>query len=292
MAQDQGPVVQSALLRGELVRLRKEKNLTQEQVARTLDWSPSKLIRIEGGKSSISKTDLQALLRQYGVTSEAREARLEALAAGARDRKKAWWDSYRGELDENYLNYVGYEAGASFIRQAQNVVIPGLLQTLEYAQVIVSLAVGGPGRSRAADLRIERQQEMAKREEQPWRFYILDEGVIRRHVGVKQDPMIMPTQLRRVADASEASDRLTVRVLPFSKGAHRGMYGPFTLLEFDGPLADVLYLEGGSAPTLLVTGEDPRIIDYRETYETLVEDALSEEESIVLMRQVADEMTP
>jgi transcriptional regulator with XRE-family HTH domain len=290
MAQDQGPVVQSALLRGELVRLRKEKNLTQEQVARNLDWSPSKLIRIEGGKSSVTKTDLQALLRQYGVTSESRQSRLEALAASARDRNKAWWNTYRGDIEENYLAYVGYEAGASFIRQSQSTVIPGLLQSLEYAQVIVSMAPGGPERMRAADLRIVRQQEMAKREEQPWRFYIIDEAVIRRHVGVKQDRMIMPTQLRRVADAAEASDRLTVRVLPFSKGAHRGMYGPFTLLEFDGPLADVLYLEGGSAPNLTVVGEDPRIIEYREMFEILLEDALSEEQSIALMRQVAQEM--
>ena len=70
MASDQGPVVQSAILRSELVRLRKEKGKTQEQVVESLEWSTSKLIRVEGGRSSISKTDLDALLRAYGVTSE------------------------------------------------------------------------------------------------------------------------------------------------------------------------------------------------------------------------------
>ncbi len=70
MSSDQGPIVQSALLRSELVRLRKEKKLTQEQVARQLQWSPSKLIRVEGGKNAITRTDLPALLGVYDVTSE------------------------------------------------------------------------------------------------------------------------------------------------------------------------------------------------------------------------------
>ena len=79
MAADQGPVVQSALLRSELVRLRKEKALTQQQVARELEWSTSKLIRVEGGASSITKVDLDALLSKYGVTSESYRERLHTL---------------------------------------------------------------------------------------------------------------------------------------------------------------------------------------------------------------------
>lgn len=81
MANDQGPgpVVQSALLRNELIRLRKENGLTQEQVADDLDWSPSKLIRVEGGRSSITKVDLDALLTKYRVTSEGQRERLQTL---------------------------------------------------------------------------------------------------------------------------------------------------------------------------------------------------------------------
>ena len=90
MSSDEGPVVQSAALRSELVRLRKESELTQEQVASDLEWSPSKVIRIEGGRSSITKTDLDALLTRYGVTSESTRERLQALNRGARER--AWWD--------------------------------------------------------------------------------------------------------------------------------------------------------------------------------------------------------
>ena len=82
MATDQGPVVQSALLRSELIRLRKESGLTQEQVAEDLDWSPSKLIRVEGGRSSITKVDLDALLTTYGISSESHRERLQALNRG------------------------------------------------------------------------------------------------------------------------------------------------------------------------------------------------------------------
>src|ERR1700679_2521617 len=105
MATDQGPVVQSALLRNELIRLRKESGLTQEQVAGDLDWSPSKLIRVEGGRSSVTKVDLDALLNQYGITSESHRERLQALNRGARER--GWWLAYRDEIHPAYLEYVG-----------------------------------------------------------------------------------------------------------------------------------------------------------------------------------------
>ncbi len=109
MAADLGPVVQSALLRGELVRLRKDRRLTQEQVADDLEWSPSKLIRVEGGRSAITTVDLDALLYRYGVTSESTRDRLEALNRGARER--GWWDRYRDVIAPTYLQYVGFEAG-------------------------------------------------------------------------------------------------------------------------------------------------------------------------------------
>ena len=106
MAADQGPVVQSALLRGELVRLRRESGLTQEQIASDLEWSPSKLIRAEGGRTSITSADLDALLTRYEVTAQGGRDWLQALNRGARGR--GWWESYRDEVSAAYLNYVGF----------------------------------------------------------------------------------------------------------------------------------------------------------------------------------------
>src|SRR5271154_4868183 len=197
--QGQGPTVQSALLRNELVRLRKAGSMTQEQVADALEWSPSKLIRVEGGHSSITKVDLDALLTLYGVTSREEHARLSDLNRAARDR--GWWDAYKNYgLDETYLKYVGYEAGASFIRQFQGNAVPGLLQTREYAQVLAENSIDPAGVRPVVDLRIQRQAELAKRVSPPRMSFIMDEGVIRRHVGIRKDPVIMPNQLRSIAD--------------------------------------------------------------------------------------------
>ena len=76
-----------------------------------------------------------------------------------------------------------------------------------------------------------------------------------------------------------------MRVIPFEAGAHRGLYGPFTLLEFDGGLPDVLYIDTGRAEfASMVTGDDPRVAEYRDDFELLLEDALSAEKSIELIR--------
>jgi transcriptional regulator with XRE-family HTH domain len=289
VATDQGPVVQSAMLRGELVRLRKERGLTQEQVAQELEWSPSKLIRVEGGRSSITKVDLDALLTKYGVTSESTRERLHALNKGARER--AWWDRYRDDVPPAYLNYVGFEAGASFIRQYESAFVPGLLQTPEYAEAVI-VGVADPVRVAAlVGLRLQRQSELAQRSVQPRLYYVVDEAVIRRHVGISKDPAIMPDQLRSIADKAERDDLLTVRVIPFTAGAHRGLLGPFTLLEFEGGLPDILYIDAGRGEFASMVSGSEIVSDYRDDFESLLEDALTADKSIELLRRVAEEMS-
>ena len=289
MATDQGPVVQSMLLRGELVRLRKDSGLTQEQVASGLEWSPSKLIRVEGGRSSITKVDLDALLTAYGVTSESRREQLQSLNRGARER--AWWDSYRDDVSPTYLNYVGLEAGAAFIRQFQLGFIPGLLQTEEYARAVTVVGSVAPGKvDQVVGLRLRRQAELARRSAPPRQYIVIDEGVIRRHIGTKKDRTIMPNQLRSIADKAERDELVTVRVIPFGTGAHPGLFGPFTLLEFEGGLPDVLYLDAGRGAFTVILGGDPQVAEYADDFENLLEDALPADKSLEFIRGVADEM--
>jgi transcriptional regulator with XRE-family HTH domain len=289
MASDQGPVIQSALLRAELVRLRKERGLTQQQVADAMEWSPSKLIRVEGGGSSITKVDLDALLNEYRVTSESHRERLHALNRGAKE--VGWWDAYKTDVAPDYLSYVGFEAGAAYIRQFQLAVVPGLLQTAEYAEVVTTVV---PVEPEAVDtmvrLRLQRQSELAQRSFPPRQYFVLDEGVIRRHVGIKRNRAIMPNQLRSIADRVERDHLVTVRVIPFEAGAHPGIIDEFTLLEFEAGLSDVLVFNANRSP-VMISGDDPRIAQYAAYFEELLEDALSAEESIKLMRHVADEMS-
>ena len=290
MATDQGPVVQSALLRGELVRLRRGSGLTQEQVASDLEWSPSKLIRVEGGRSSITKVDLDALLTKYGVTSESTRERLQLLNHGAREA--AWWNKYRDDVAPIYLSYVGFEAGAAFIRQFQTSFLPGLLQTADYAEAVTVNSVDAVRVASIVGLRLQRQAELAQRDPRPRQYYVVDEAVIRRHVGIAKSPDIMPTQLRSVADRAEQDELVTVRVIPFGAGAHRGLYGPFTHLEFDGGLPDLVYIDAGRGEfASMVAGDDPRVAEYRDDFELLLEDALSAEKSIELIRSVAVAMS-
>jgi hypothetical protein len=255
-----------------------------------MDWSPSKLIRVEGGRSSITKVDLNALLARYGVTSESTRERLESLNRGARER--AWWDRYRDDISATYLDYVGFEAGAAFIRQFESGFIPGLLQTSEYAEAVTENSVNAARVKPIVELRLQRQREQAQRSPQPRRYYVLDEAVIRRQVGISKDPAIMPNQLRAIAEGVEQNDLVTLRVMPFAAGAHRGLSGPFTLLEFEGGLPDVLYIDAGrGAFASMVSGNDPRVAEYRDDFETLLEDALSADKSIDLIRRIAEEMS-
>ncbi|GAA0948552.1 helix-turn-helix transcriptional regulator [Actinocorallia libanotica] len=291
MSSDLGPVVQRALLSGELTRLRREVGRTQDDVAKALDWSVSKVIRIEGGTVGTSTTDLQALLRLYEVSDDGKVEQLTRLAKGTRER--GWWASYPIE-DQQFRTYLGYEAGASCIRMFHPSLVPGLLQTMDYARVVLRQFVRGANDERIevlAGLRVERQDKLAERDPVPHRHFILDEAVVRRHVGAltKNGRGIMPAQLRHMVEVVR-DGHVTIQIIPFSKGAHFGMKGPFTLLEFDADLGEVLYLEGARGGDLILTGREEQIINYRANFEELEEWTLSQEESSELMLRIADEM--
>jgi len=134
MGSNPGPVVQRALLTDELQTIRREAGKTQEEVAAALDWSPSKLIRIEGANVGISVSDLRSLLRYYGMDDVERIERLVAYARGAKAR--GWWMAYRNDLEPGYYTYLGYEMGATAIRSFQPLLIPGQLQTEDYARAL------------------------------------------------------------------------------------------------------------------------------------------------------------
>jgi transcriptional regulator with XRE-family HTH domain len=290
MPADQGPVVQSALLCRELTSLRREKELTYAQVAAALGWSPSKLIKIEGGHGTITTADLDALLAQYGITEAATVELFHALHRGARGR--AWWDSYAGQVNPAYLKYVGYEAGAVSIRQFQNSLVPGLLQTPRYADVVTNVGAADAGWvTPVTELRFERQSHLASRSAPPRQLFVIDEAVIRRHVGISQDPAIMPDQLRSIARRAEQDTLVTVRVIPFGAGAHPGLFGPFTLLGFGEELPDVLYRDPGRGTFELTIGDHPQVSEHMADFEGLLESALTAGESIQLIWTVADQMS-
>jgi transcriptional regulator with XRE-family HTH domain len=290
MAADQGPVVQSAVLCRELARLRREIGLTYAQVAAAMGWPPSKLIKIEGGHGTITTADLDALLAQYGITEAGTVELFHALHRGAHEQ--AWWDPYAGKVNPAYLEYVGYEAGAVSIKQFQNSLVPGLLQTPRYADVVTNVgAANARWVTPITELRIERQSRLANRSEPPHQLFVVDEAVIHRHVGISQDPGIMPEQLRAIARRAEQDALVTVRVVPFGVGAYPGLFGPFTLLGFGEGLPDILYRDPGRGAFKVAISDHPQVSEHTADFESLLESALTADESIQLIRSAAGQMS-
>src|ERR1700758_1462312 len=112
------PAVQRRRLRAELRRARLDAGLTQEQVASAMDWSLSKLIRIENGSVGISTNDLKAILQHYKITDEHRTAELIALSRAARER--SWWSSYGGSMSKRLIQLIEYENAAYITRNFQD----------------------------------------------------------------------------------------------------------------------------------------------------------------------------
>src|ERR1700761_7404927 len=105
---DPSPAVQRRRLRAELRRARLDAGLTQEQVSTAMDWSLSKLIRIENGTTAgISTNDLRAMLQHYKITDKARTDELTALARASRER--SWWSTYRDVASQRLIQLIEYE---------------------------------------------------------------------------------------------------------------------------------------------------------------------------------------
>lgn len=296
MSSGNGPTVDGALLTKDLRERRYARGEKQEAVAKALEWSRSKFVRIENGAVPISKADLEALLRHYEVHDDEIVQQLTNLARSA--RTPAWWNKHAFG-DKAFEAYVGFEAGASSIRMSQGLLVPGVLQTEAYARIMAEKYVGPENAQAVVDLRLERQENIFERA--PEQRHVLDEAVISRQIGDA-----MPGQLRHLTKLAERSE-VDIRIIPFAAGPHFGMKGPFALLGFDVELDDVLFLESSRRGDLLfapldiahtVSGssvaEAPAMVDeiakYQEEFETLFTLALGPEESIEYIERVARTM--
>ncbi len=249
---------------------RDDAGLTQHEAADMLDMSMSKIVRIEAGTVGVSTIDLKALLQLYGVTDQARVEELTEMARAA--RRRPWFSKYHGILNQPFAQYLGYESSASVIRCFQPSTIPGLLQTEEYAQAVLKASRASHIEQRL-ELRIARQ-EFVDREDGPRILCVLDEAVLHRRVGSAE---VMHGQLLRLRKLMD-HPRISVRVIPFTAGAHPPMDGSFTILEFADWDEDVLYQE--VARGSVTSREDQaRVGEYRESFELLRAASLAEQGS-------------
>ena len=284
MTVSSSPLAERRLLRAELRQARQDAGLTQEAVAEKMDWSLSKIIRIETGAVGISTNDLVALLRLYKVKDSQRVKELITRAKAA--RQQAWWSKYRAALPPTYFQYIEYETSASIIRSYETILIPGLLQTEEYATAVVQQSkVDVPSRQvkSLVEVRMRRQELLLKQPKPPLLFFVLDEAVIRRLTG---DQGLRKTQLEKLIELAGRRE-VTIEILPFAVGLHRGMTDNFNILEFPGSADDVLYFESGRG-AIFSRDVTEEVTAYRELFEDLRRASLGPKGTLDYFIETAD----
>ena len=280
------PLMERRRLRDELRQARLDAGLTQETVADEMDWSISKIIRIETGAVGISTNDLTALLRLYKVRDPRRVKDL--IVRGRAARKQTWYSKYRPILTPTYFQYIEYETSASIIRSYEEIVVPGLLQTEEYATSITQQYrpnITAKTVSALVEVRMMRQELLLGRPNPPLLFFILDEAVIRRLLG---DESLRKEQLKKFSTMAERPE-ITIEIVPFSAGLHSGMSNVFSILEFPGSSEDVLYFEGVHE-SLFSRDVTAEVTVYRELFEELRSISLGPKGTLDYLVRAADEI--
>ncbi len=241
------PTMRRRRLAAELLRLREAAGLTQEEVAGRLEWDPSKLSRIENRQVGIIARDLRKLLDMYGVTDV--EQREGYFAMAREGKQRAWWQSYGDVIPSEYGTLIGLETEAVTISSYGQELVPGLLQTADYARAVIRAFRPDDTAdeiTRRVEVRLARQAVLA-RDDPPRLWAVISEAVVRRAVGGQA---VMAEQLRALASERERSV-VTVQVLPFSAGEHPAMAGSFVILDFPDPEPAAVYLENASSALYL-----------------------------------------
>lgn len=274
------PVARQRELGTRLRALRTERGMTVEEVAAELLCSTTKISRLETAARRPSLRDVRDLCVLYELDQQ---ISLELMSLAREARESGWWTEY---ADLGLDPLIGLEQEAATITCYSMYYMPGLLQTEEYAELIIKTVAP------KMDLHVVQQRTTARMRRQevlgengPVYNVILDEMVFRRGVG---NPSQMAAQVGKVLQLVH-SDRITVQVIPFKAGAYAAADSYFVLLEFDDEsnLWPVVYIEGLTDNQYLQRGPD--IARYRETVEYLRDRALDPDGSIEFMENVRKE---
>ncbi|MDQ0598270.1 transcriptional regulator with XRE-family HTH domain [Streptomyces canus] len=277
------PSLNRRKLRLALRQARERVGLTQREAAEQVEWSQSKLIRVETGTVSVSVSDLRALVTLYRITDPAEVHELEQAARGSKGA--SWWSKYHDVVTPQFAQYLGYESAATSLNTYHPIVIPGHLQTRAYAEALLAPRGLAPERAeRVVDLRMERQERMFDSSGRPVTTFVLDEAAVRRQIGGRE---VLDGQLDQLLDFG-TRDGITLRILPFDAGAHYSTLGSFVLLSFPDD-DDLLYLEHAAGS--MTGGEDLELLArYQECFHTITELALGDTESRDLIDRIKQDL--
>jgi transcriptional regulator with XRE-family HTH domain len=284
------PSVRRRRLAAELRRLRERAGFIGEEVAERLGWSTSKLSRIETSKSGIKQEDLRLLLDLYRV-AEPHRSEVLALARESVTATAAVDEAAISSFPVGYAGFVSAEAEAIRRWDWEPQVVPGLLQTENYAREVMrgwySMFRLPPAELEGrVEARMARQHVLSR--EPPLDLsVVIDESVIRRRFGTGS---IMRQQFDRLAESSDIP-HVVVQVLPLDADHPIGT-GAFTYMSFaqvhDVRFPDIVYIERLNGDYSI---EDPAETNkYRVTFEHLREKALNPAQSRALIVSITREV--
>ncbi len=231
-----GPTIRKRQLGAALRQLRTDAGETREQTAFVLGCSPTKVTYLESGRNVIGKTELIVLIQHYGEGAVEKLEALEELRQEA--NKRGWWSTAR--LPEWLANYVGLETEASSVLSFELELIPGLLQTEQYAREIHALRGQPPDDlERRVKARLRRQERLTASDPLQLSALISEAALAR----CARQPNVAAEQFRQLLNWAQRPN-IEIQILPFDAGLHSGMSGAFTVLSFpDGLLPDAGWQE-------------------------------------------------
>ncbi|GAA3730830.1 transcriptional regulator with XRE-family HTH domain [Spinactinospora alkalitolerans] len=284
MVKRRGPVVGRRKLGKALRRLREAADLKGADVARQLKCVTSRISRIEGGDLVPNRDDLRIMLEMYGVEDDSERQLLFDLLTEA--NRKGWYESYGRIMHPKFQVYIGLETDATALNAYETVFVHGLLQTSAYAHAIIDATMPRAYPEEVdelSELRVKRQEALTRSDDPLQLWAILEEGAIRRPVGGSST---MRAQVEHLLQVTELPS-VHVQIMPTSVGAHAGLSGPFTIMEFDQEIPDILFVESQGGNLYLEKPADLRRC--KLTMNLLRDKAAATEESRRLLMELAKE---
>jgi len=278
------PAVARHRVRVALRSAREERQLTQSQVAEAMEWSLSKVMRIEKGEVNISPADLRMLLSFLEITDPDRVKRLSDDARTARKARLQTDSTYRGRLTPALIELMEFEREATVIRHYASALVPGIVQTPGYARAVFQVLADNLDEATVnarIDARLSRRAQVLNRPSPPDFKLLLDESVLLRVIG---GPGVMAEQLGALVDRMDESP-VSVRISTFQDTRSIVIYTAFTLMEVGDENNPVLYRENLYDDRIV---ETPQVVEsHRSKFNEAWSAALGEQESAERVRRAA-----
>ncbi|HEY3471479.1 MAG TPA: Scr1 family TA system antitoxin-like transcriptional regulator [Amycolatopsis sp.] len=280
------PVVATWELALRLRDCRERRGIDVSTITRELGFTRNYWSAVENERKVLTVENLRKVIDLFGI-GEDEGRRLLSLREAAKER--GWWSDYSKLLNTEVQRMLGFEYGAQGVRDYESLLIPGLLQTPDYARAVIepAVVVRPDEIQQRVDIRMRRQARLGG--DEPLRLTaVLSEAALRQRIGGAH---VLRDQLEHLERLIlERRKTISVRVVPFTAPAC-GLFGAPTvhLIDFDKPALPTLAWQE-TVSTFSIISDEARVRDISRTYSDAREQALDEFETLELVRQCARDL--